>query len=204
MSLRPQDPLSVPEETRRVAQAAFPKGTLCLHIADALGPVYQDSQFKAVFPRHGSAVDAPRRGKLVSAHLLCFGRLPVPRVALLLPLLLALAACALFGPGTPDYVVFFPERSAQLDAAAQGVVAQAAQRARDNLGARVRVIGYTDSAGGTQADVALSRQRAQAVADALVADGVEASRLVRAGRGQTKEDPGVASRRVEISVGGAS
>ncbi len=40
--LRPQDPPTVPEETRRIAGAAFPKGTLCLRIADAFGPVYQD------------------------------------------------------------------------------------------------------------------------------------------------------------------
>ncbi len=44
MSLRPQDPPTVPEETCRVARAAFPKGTLCLRIADALGAVYQDRQ----------------------------------------------------------------------------------------------------------------------------------------------------------------
>jgi hypothetical protein len=30
MSLHPEDPTSLPEETRRVARAAFPKGTLCL------------------------------------------------------------------------------------------------------------------------------------------------------------------------------
>jgi hypothetical protein len=40
MSLHPEDPTSLPEETRRVARAAFPKGTLCLDIADALGPIY--------------------------------------------------------------------------------------------------------------------------------------------------------------------
>src|SRR4051794_2002277 len=44
MSLHPEDPTAPPEETRRVARAAFPKGTLCLDIADALGPIYQDSQ----------------------------------------------------------------------------------------------------------------------------------------------------------------
>src|SRR5271168_4821832 len=37
MSLHPQEPPSVPEETSRVARAAFPKGSLCLHIADELG-----------------------------------------------------------------------------------------------------------------------------------------------------------------------
>src|SRR5262249_9692817 len=42
MSLRPQPPCSIPEETYRVAHAAFPKGTLCLRIADDLGDLYRD------------------------------------------------------------------------------------------------------------------------------------------------------------------
>jgi transposase len=67
MSLRPQTPPTVPEETRRVARAAFPKGTLCLRIADALGPVYQDSQFAALFPRRGQPAEAPGRLALAVA-----------------------------------------------------------------------------------------------------------------------------------------
>jgi len=74
-------------------------------------------------------------------------------------LMLLLSGCALFGLGTPRYAVFFPERSVQLDAAAQGVIAQAAGRARDEPDAQVRAVGYTDSAGSPEADVALSRQR---------------------------------------------
>ena len=70
MSLHPQDPPAVPEETRRVARAAFPKGTLCLRIADALGPVYQDRQFKALFPRRGQPAAAP--GRLALAVVLQF------------------------------------------------------------------------------------------------------------------------------------
>jgi hypothetical protein len=50
MSLHPKESSSVPEDTRRVALAAFPNGTLCLHIADALGPIYQDDQFKDLSP----------------------------------------------------------------------------------------------------------------------------------------------------------
>lgn len=122
------------------------------------------------------------------------------RRALPLSLLLLSSACALFEPSGPHYAVFFSERSAQLDRAARGVIAQAAERAREAPGVPVSVVGYTDSAGSPEADVVLSRERAQAVADALIADGVEASRLVRAGRGQTNEDPGVASRRVDITV----
>jgi hypothetical protein len=53
MSLRPQESPAPPEETRRVARAAFPKSTLCLRIADALGPVYRDGQTAALFPRRG-------------------------------------------------------------------------------------------------------------------------------------------------------
>jgi transposase len=59
MSLHPEDPTAPPEETRRVARAAFPKGTLCLDIADALGPIYQDSQFAGLFPPLGQPAAAP-------------------------------------------------------------------------------------------------------------------------------------------------
>jgi transposase len=70
MSLRPQNPLAAPEETRRIARAAFPKGTLCLRIADALAPVYQDGQFTALFPRLGQPAEAP--GRLALAVVLQF------------------------------------------------------------------------------------------------------------------------------------
>ena len=66
----------------------------------------------------------------------------------------------------------------------------------------VTATGYTDGAGGPPADVALSRQRAQAVAEALAADGVTVTQIVQVGAGQTNEAAGVASRRVEIAIGG--
>ena len=59
MSLHPQEAHSAPEETSRVARAAFPKGSLCLRIADALGTIYYDSQFAALFPRRGQSAEAP-------------------------------------------------------------------------------------------------------------------------------------------------
>ncbi len=70
MSLHPQDPPIVPEETRRIARAAFPKGTLCLRIADALGPIYQDRQFATLFPRRGQPAAVP--GRLALAVVLQF------------------------------------------------------------------------------------------------------------------------------------
>jgi outer membrane protein OmpA-like peptidoglycan-associated protein len=124
------------------------------------------------------------------------------RFASLFLAVLLLAACAVFAPSGPPYMVYFPERSAQLDAKAHDVVVLVAQRANEVPATRVKVIGYTDSAGSPPADVLLSQQRAQVVADALVANGVAANRLDRIGAGQTNEDPGIASRRVEITIGG--
>jgi transposase len=66
----PTSPATVPDETRRIARAAFPKGALCLHIADGLGPVYQDSQSAALFPRRGRPAEAP--GRLALAIVLQF------------------------------------------------------------------------------------------------------------------------------------
>ena len=61
MSLRLQPPPSIPEETQRVARAAFPKGTLCLRIADELGPLYRDDQFAELFPTRGQPAASPAR-----------------------------------------------------------------------------------------------------------------------------------------------
>jgi hypothetical protein len=53
MSLKPHPIQSVPEETARVAQAAFPHGTPYLTFRDALGPIFQDEDFTALFPTYG-------------------------------------------------------------------------------------------------------------------------------------------------------
>jgi transposase len=70
MSLRPQEAFSIPDETRRVALAAFPKGCACLRIGDALGCVYQDKQFEGLFPKRGQPAEAP--GRLALATVLQF------------------------------------------------------------------------------------------------------------------------------------
>src|SRR5512144_1292138 len=66
MCLHPQTSFRVPEEPRRLAQAASPKGTLCLRIGDHLGTIYQDSQFTALFPARGQPAEAPARLALVT------------------------------------------------------------------------------------------------------------------------------------------
>src|ERR1019366_510833 len=70
MSLRPQEAFSVPDETRRVALAAFPKGCACLRIGDVLGCVYQDKQFEGLFSRRGQPAESP--GRLALATVLQF------------------------------------------------------------------------------------------------------------------------------------
>ena len=50
MSLLPQIVYEVPEETARVAHAAFPKSNPYLRLADQLGVIYQDGDFAQLFP----------------------------------------------------------------------------------------------------------------------------------------------------------
>jgi transposase len=53
MSLHPHVIAPVPEETARVARAAFPKGHPYLTFRDALGTIFQDEDFAALFPAWG-------------------------------------------------------------------------------------------------------------------------------------------------------
>ena len=66
MSLQPQPAFAIPEETRRVAHAAFPKGTLGLRIADELGSIYDDDQFASLFPTRGQPATSPARLAMAS------------------------------------------------------------------------------------------------------------------------------------------
>ena len=42
MSLHPQVLCAIPEETARVARAAYPKGNVYLRMRDELGTIYKD------------------------------------------------------------------------------------------------------------------------------------------------------------------
>ena len=61
MSLHPQPLSAIPEETQRVAHAAFPKGPLGLRIADELGDLFRDPQFADLFPTRGQPAASPAR-----------------------------------------------------------------------------------------------------------------------------------------------
>jgi transposase len=56
----------VPEETARVARAAYPKGNIYLQLRDALGTIYQDQSFAHLFPQNGRPVEAPWRLALIT------------------------------------------------------------------------------------------------------------------------------------------
>ena len=105
-------------------------------------------------------------------------------------------------PEQPRRVVFFTDTSAQLDGAAQAVVADAAALANRNPTVPVRVTGFADPDGNRARNEALSQTRAQNVAAALRAAGVAPSRIAVAGMGEVAMPGGpTGSRRVEIQVG---
>ena len=61
MCLKPEPAVPVPEQTARVAKAAFPKGSLCLTIRDELGTLFSDAQYADLFPVRGQPAEAPWR-----------------------------------------------------------------------------------------------------------------------------------------------
>ena len=66
MSLKPGPIQPVPEETVRVAQAAFRKGNPVLKLRDELGAIVADADFADLFPRLGQPGLAPSRLALVT------------------------------------------------------------------------------------------------------------------------------------------
>ena len=74
MSLQPQVVYNVPEETARVARAAFPKGdNPYMLIRDHLGMIYDDQDFTALFPKAGQPAASPFRLALTCVMQFCEG-----------------------------------------------------------------------------------------------------------------------------------
>jgi transposase len=59
--LRPEPNQILPEETIRIARAAFPKGNVYMQRRDELGTLYEDEAFRNVFSRMGQPAVAPWR-----------------------------------------------------------------------------------------------------------------------------------------------
>ena len=66
MSLHAEPVGPVPEETARVARAAFPKGNAYMQLRDVLGVVYDDATFRPLFAARGRPAESPRRLALVT------------------------------------------------------------------------------------------------------------------------------------------
>jgi transposase len=67
MSLRPQHPIPpVPDDTARVARAAFPRGNPYVLLRDRLGAVFDDAGFADLYPERGQPAYAPWRLALVT------------------------------------------------------------------------------------------------------------------------------------------
>jgi len=67
MSLRPQQLIPpVPDDTARVARAAFRRGNPCLILRDRLGTLFTDADFADLYPKRGQPAYAPWRLALVT------------------------------------------------------------------------------------------------------------------------------------------
>jgi transposase len=66
MSLKPEELDPIPEETARVAHAAYPKGNVFMPMRDELGSIYQDEAFVHLFSHTGQPAEAPWRLALVT------------------------------------------------------------------------------------------------------------------------------------------
>jgi transposase len=66
MSRHPQPVPSIPEETARIAAAAFPGGNLYLKLRDHLGTIFTDEDFATLFSTRGQPAETPWRLALVT------------------------------------------------------------------------------------------------------------------------------------------
>ncbi|GHO87185.1 transposase [Dictyobacter formicarum] len=66
MSLKAQAIGPVPQETARIAGAAYPKGNIYMQMRTVLGSIYTDEDFADLFPKEGQPAEAPWRLALVT------------------------------------------------------------------------------------------------------------------------------------------
>jgi uncharacterized repeat protein (TIGR02543 family) len=105
----------------------------------------------------------------------------------------------------PALVVRFDFNSSAVDAKARDVVDEAVAYLNEHEDVRVEVTGHTDLLGGNNYNLRLSKRRAQAVADVMVARGIDAKRIRVDARGHSEplsgelsEEERAVDRRVEI------
>jgi OOP family OmpA-OmpF porin len=106
------------------------------------------------------------------------------------------------------YQIYFDTNSLTINKRGQLIVNNVAFIAANNAAMRVTVIGKTDRVGAPPANMALSKRRADAVRDSLIAAGVPAARIDTSWTGEGRQEVAttddVAERRnrvVYIAVG---
>lgn len=99
------------------------------------------------------------------------------------------------------FIVFFPPWSAELDPAAEDVVAAAIAYAKQHAAMQVEITGLASTDGPEKANLYLSLVRALRISEAMAAGGIAPARLRPVGEGEVKA-VGTAeeARRVEIVV----
>jgi len=111
-------------------------------------------------------------------------------------------------PQVTSYMVFFDWDRSNLSGEAMSTIQQAAGTFKNGGQSRITAVGYTDTSGPRDYNMALSLRRSNTVKNALVQQGVPSDAVVATGRGEdgllVPTADGVRepqNRRVEISMG---
>lgn len=117
------------------------------------------------------------------------------------------AALEALPPPPKQFILYFEHGTATLTGASRGLILQVVRTIKARAPVDISVVGHTDTVGDRQYNYKLSRKRAQAVADLLVAAGVDESILEITSHG--KDNPLIPTgdqvseprnRRVEVTV----
>lgn len=103
------------------------------------------------------------------------------------------------------HTIRFEESRSTIDRASQQLLDEVAAALRPCLGSIIAITGHTDSSGPKLGNLVLSRERAEAVRDALIAHGIPGDGLRTRGVGSSEPVKGLApgdpaNRRIEFSV----
>ena len=71
MSLHPQTDFTIPADTVRIAQAAFPKKNIYIRMRDELGLMYHDADLASLFSQRGQPALAPARKRVNYDYAVC-------------------------------------------------------------------------------------------------------------------------------------
>lgn len=84
-----------------------------------------------------------------------------------------------------ELTLYFGMNSSALNPYGEGMVEEFARRAKASPNAKILLVGHSDTAPAAGAAMSLSKRRAAIVADRLEFAGVERSRIMTQGRGET-------------------